>query len=154
MVVSSELEEEYEAKIEEIKYATPHDGFEIIGDHVPWQDILAIYAVKSSTGETADEVVTMIEEKKAVLKDVFWQMCEITYHTETLTETVIIETDDGYGNTVESTETVAKTRLFITVSAKTAYEAAEIFGFVEEQIETLEMLLSDKYVDLWHTMVA
>ena len=40
----------------------------------------------------------MDDSKKAILKDIFWQMNEISSRTETKTEEVITETDDGHGN--------------------------------------------------------
>ena len=49
------------------------------------------------------DVATVDDARKAILKDIFWQMNEISSRTETSTETVIEESDDGNGNIVETT---------------------------------------------------
>ena len=69
---------------------------------------------------TAQEVATMDDTKKQLLKDIFWQMNEISSSTDTKTETVIETSDDGNGNIVETETTVTQTYLYITVSHKTA----------------------------------
>ena len=70
-------------------------------------------------------------------------MNEISSRTETKTETVITETDDGHGNIVETETTVTQTYLYITVSHKTADEMAEQYGFDDDQREQLAELLSE-----------
>lgn len=52
------------------------------------------------------DVATVDDARKAILKDIFWQMNEISSRTETSTETVIEESDDGNGNIVETTTTL------------------------------------------------
>jgi len=79
------------------------------------------------------DVATVDNARKAILKDIFWQMNEISSRTETSTETVIEESDDGNGNIVETTTTVTRTTLYITVSHKTAEEMADYFGFNADQ---------------------
>ncbi len=49
-------------------------------------------------------------------------MNEITHRTETRTETVIVETDDGNGNILEEEAQETITTLYIAVSHKTADE--------------------------------
>ena len=45
-----------------------------------WQEILAVYAVKvSADPDNAQDVAIVTEEKKEILKDVFWDMNEITH---------------------------------------------------------------------------
>ena len=51
----------------------------------------------------------MDENKKQLLKDIFWEMNTISSRTETKTETVITETDDGHGNIVQTETTVTQT---------------------------------------------
>ena len=95
------------------------------------------------------EVATMDESKKQLLTDIFWEMNEISSSTDTKTETVITETDDGHGNIVETESTVTQTYLYITVSHKTADEMAAQYGFNEEQKEYLAELLADENNSLW-----
>ena len=73
----------------------------------------------------AQEVATMDEEKKNLLKNIFWEMNQISYDTESKTETVIIENDDGHGNILEEEIIVTRVYLYISVSHKTVDEMAE-----------------------------
>ena len=75
----------------------------------------------------------MDESKKQLLTDIFWEMNEISSSTDTKTETVITETDDGHGNIVETESTVTQTYLYITVSHKTADEMrTELYTVVDQ----------------------
>ena len=76
-------------------------------------------------------------------------MNQISSRTESKTETVITETDDGHGNIVETESTVTQTYLYITVSHKTAEEMAAQYGFNEEQKGYLAELLADENNYLW-----
>ena len=91
----------------------------------------------------------MDDAKKAILKDIFWQMNAISSRTETKTETVITETDDGHGNIVQTETTVTRTYLYITVTHKTADEMAQQFGFNSDQKKQLNELLSEDNKSLW-----
>lgn len=95
------------------------------------------------------DVATVDDARKAILKDIFWQMNEISSRTETSTETVIEESDDGNGNIVETTTTVTRTTLYITVSHKTAEEMADYFGFNADQRAQLAELLAEENNSLW-----
>ena len=103
--------------------------------------MLSVYAIKPTTDpDNAIDVASVDYSRKAILKDIFWQMNEITSRTETNTETVIEESDDGNGNIVETTTTVTRTTLYITVSHKTAEEMADQFDFDADQREQLAAL--------------
>ena len=79
-------------------------------------------------------------------------MNEISSHTESKTEEVITETDDGHGNIVETTTTVTRTYLYITVSHKTAEEMADHFNFTTDQRQQLE-LLAEENRKLWSSVL-
>ena len=116
--------------------------------------MLAIYSVKTTTDpDNAREVATMDDSKKAILKDIFWQMNEISSRTETQTDTVIEEAGDGTGSIAETTTTVTRTTLYITVSHKTAEEMADHFHFNEEQREQLAALLADENRSMWNQVL-
>ena len=95
----------------------------------------------------------MDDAKKAILKDIFWQMNEISSRTESSTETVIDETDDGNGNIVETSTTVTRTTLYITVSHKTAEEMAAQYAFSTEQRQQLSELLASENNSLWSAVL-
>lgn len=148
--VVREINEDYEAQLDTIKANISYDVLEMSGSRAVWPEVLAIYSVKTTTDpDNAQEVATMDDSKKAILKDIFWQMNEISSRTETQTDTVIEETDDGNGNIVETTTTVTRTTLYITVSHKTAEEMADHFNFDEDQREQLAALLADENRSMW-----
>ena len=66
------------------------------------QEVLSIYAIKVNTDpEDPHEVASMNVFKSEILKDIFWDMNEITYHTETKKEKVKEEKVDEDGNIEE-----------------------------------------------------
>ena len=151
--VISEINKEYEAKITEIKNSNTYDVLEMSGN-VVWPEVLSVYAVKIA-GDPNDpqEVVSMDENKKRVLTDIFWAMNAITYSTETKTENVVTETDDGNGNIVQTYTTLTKTYLYVTVLHKTMGEIVDEYKFNEEQKECLTELLQEKNKSLWKDII-
>ena len=148
--VVQEINDDYQSQIDTTKANISYDVLEMSGSRAVWPEVLAVYAVKTTTDpDNAQDVASMDESKKAILKDIFWQMNAISSRTESKTETVITETDDGNGNIVETETTVTQTYLYITVSHKTADEMADQFGFNDEQREQLAELLSDENNSLW-----
>lgn len=152
--VVREINEEYQNRLEVIKADEPHDKLELSGSRAVWPQVLAIYAVKTTSDPDAPmEVASMDDTRKEILTDIFWQMNDISSRTEEVIETVILETDDGHGNIVETTTTVTQTYLYITVSHKTANEMADQFGFSEEEREQLAALLADENNMLWASVL-
>lgn len=145
-----EINTDYQENLDEIKASHSYDVLEMSGSRAVWKEVLAVYAVKTTTDpDNAQEVATMDDEKLELLKDIFWQMNEISSSTSTQTETVIETSDDGNGNIVETETTVTQTYLYITVSHKTAEEMADQFGFNEDQREQMAELLADENNSLW-----
>ena len=148
--VVREINTEYDTKLDEIQYGTAHDVLEMSGSRAVWKEVLAVYSVKTTTDpDNPQEVATMDEGKKQLLSGIFWEMNEISSRTETKTETVITESDDGHGNIVQTETTVTQTYLYITVSHKTADEMAEQYGFNEKQRQQLLELLAEENNSLW-----
>lgn len=148
--VVQEINTEYQTQIETTKNNITYDVLEMSGSRAVWAEVLSVYAVKTTTDpDNAQEVATMDDSKKAILKDIFWQMNAISSRTETKTETVITETDDGHGNIVQTETTVTRTYLYITVTHKTADEMATQFGFNADQKKQLNELLSEDNKSLW-----
>ena len=81
----------------------------------------------------------MTDEKKALLKQVFWDMNELS----SFTSNVPGEEDDE-----EDTTT-----LYITATAKTADEMADIYGFNDDQRQQLAELLSDENREMWNDVI-
>ena len=140
---------EYQQQIDTAKASVAYDDLEMSGSRAVWPEVLSVYAVKTTTdGENAQEVATVTPEKVEILREIFWAMNTITTRTESHTETVIVESDDGRGNIVEEEQQVTKMTLYITVSHKTAQEMAVEYGFTPDQNKQLEeMLAQDR--SLW-----
>lgn len=152
--VVQEINDDYQQQIDTTKANLSHDVLEMSGSRAVWPEVLAVYAVKTTTDpDNPQEVATIDDSKKAILTDIFWEMNQISSRTETRTETVITETDDGNGNIVETESTVTQTYLYITVSHKTAEEMAEQYGFDEEQKEQLAELLAEENRSLWSAVL-
>ena len=152
--VVQEINDDYQQQIDTTKANLSHDVLEMSGSRAVWPEVLAVYAVKTTTDpDNPQEVATMDDSKKAILTDIFWEMNQISSRTETKTETVITETDDGNGNIVETETTVTQTYLYITVSHKTAEEMAAQYGFDEEQKEQLAELLAEENRSLWSAVL-
>ena len=151
--VVQEINTDYQTQIETTKNNIAYDVLEMSGSRAVWAEVLSVYAVKTTTDpDNAQEVATMDDSKKAILKDIFWQMNAISSHTETKTETVITETDDGHGNIVQTETTVTRTYLYIIATHKTADEMATQFGFNADQKKQLNELLSDKNSSMWESL--
>ena len=152
--VVREINEEYTARLDEIRASCNYDALEMSGSRAVWPEVLAVYAVKTTTdSENPQEVASITDEKKELLRELFWQMNEISSHTAVVTEWELIETDDGNGNIVEERVEVTKTRLYIAVSHKTAEEMAVQMNFDEDQQEQLQELLVPENASLWSAVL-
>ena len=135
-----EINADYQERLGEIKAAHTYDVLEMSGSRALWKEVLAVYAVKTTTDpDQAQNVATMDSEKLDLLKNIFWQMHEVTFSTEDRTELVVEETETS----------VTRTYLHITVSHKTPDEMADIYAFDQDQRDMLAELLDDENNRLW-----
>ena len=141
----AQVNQEYQERLEEIQSSHPHDSLAITGSQAVWKEVLAVYAVKTTTDPDSQDVASMDEEKCRLLTEVFWEMNQLSARVETRTETT--ESEDG--TAVETEVTV----LVISVSHKTAQEIAEPLGFDDSQKEQLQELLSPEFDDLWNELL-
>ena len=149
-----EINADYQSQIDTTRANITYDELEMSGSRAVWPEVLAVYAVKTTTDpDDPQEVATVDDAKKAILNDIFWQMNEISSRTESKTEKVITETDDGHGNIVETATTVTRTHLYITVSHKTAEEMADLFNFNADQRQQLSELLAEENRSMWSAVL-
>ncbi len=141
----AQVNQEYQERLEEIQASHPHDTVEITGSQAVWKEVLAVYAVKTTTDPEGQDVASMDEEKLGLLAEVFWEMNQLSARVETRTET-----SEGEGGTAVEAEI---TVLVISVSHKPAQEMAEQLGFDDNQKEQLQELLSPEYDDLWNELL-
>ena len=120
------------------------------GSRARWQEVLAVYAVKTATDpDNAQEVATMDEDKYDILKSVFWDMHEISKKTETKKVKEYTESTDADGKiTVTETE-VSKTVMTVTVKHLTVDEMKSKYGFNDSQKAQLDEMLSEDKAKLW-----
>ena len=149
-----EINADYQSQIDTVRADSHYNELEMSGSRAVWPEVLAVYAVKTTTDpDDPQEVATVDNAKKAILKDIFWRMNELSSRTESKTEEVITETDDGHGNIVETTTTVTRTYLYITVSHKTAEEMADNFNFNADQRQQLSELLAEGNRSMWSAVL-
>lgn len=136
----SVLNSEFAARIEQIKAENPYDELDMdnAGSAAMisnWRDVLAVYAVRTTTDNASpDEVATLTEEKMEILREIFWDMNTITYWTE------IVPGGKDEADTVI---------LHLTVTIKTHLQMADEYRFNTEQRRLLEELMQPKYQELF-----
>ncbi len=146
----AEINEEYGERLEQLKEENEHEVFRLSGSRAPWKDVLAVYAVKVNTdSENPQVVANLTEEKKELLRGVFWDMNTISHQIgrETITE-IVVQTDEK-GNAAEKEQTVEKTVLTVSVTHKPAEEMAARYFFNPSQKAALTELLAPEFDTLW-----
>ncbi|MFC4600239.1 C40 family peptidase [Cohnella hongkongensis] len=110
-----------------------------------WPDVLAVFAVKTSTDKAGFDVVTMDRQRVEMLQTVFWDMNQIDSHVETLehTELVFIEKEDG--SIEEHVVTEYERVLQLSITARTADQQASHYDFSTEQVDLVNELLSAEF---------
>ena len=82
------IDQEYSDRLSQLRSSIPHDSVEMSGSRVVWPDVLTVYAVKTTMdSDTPMDAASMTDEKLQLLKDLFWQMNEISHYTQTVTRT-------------------------------------------------------------------
>ena len=136
----SVLNGEFAARIEQIKAENPYDELDMdnAGSDAMisnWRDVLAVYAVRTTTDNASpDEVATLTEEKMEILREIFWDMNAISYHLET------VSGGEDEGDTVI---------LRITVTVKDHLQMADEYRFNADQRKLLEELMQPEYQELF-----
>ena len=136
----SVLNGEFAARIEQIKAENPYDELDMdnAGSAAMisnWRDVLAVYAVRTTTDASSpDEVATLTEEKLDILRQIFWEMNEISYWLETVP-----------GGEDEEDTVI----LHIRVAVKDHLQMAEAYHFTTEQKKLLEELMQPEYEELF-----
>ena len=129
--IVAECNMELSNKLDDIENAAAADRSEIIGEQANWDLVLAVFATKVAGVEddTVQDVVVITEDKKQKLKNVFWDMHEITSRTETVAS----------GDNSEKV-------VYITITAKTKENMISQYNFTRKQQEALDTLLEQDEV--------
>lgn len=145
--VIAECNNEFYDKLQSIQDKNVHEEYVLEGKLASWKDMLVIYTVKVSKGINENDVITIDDNKKQIMKDIFWNMNSLS--SEVKTETI---TEQGV-NTDELPTEIEKEVLHIIITSKNAEQMKEEYSFNELQLEQYNELLSDEYSSLWNGII-
>ena len=149
----ADLNGEYQAHIQEIEAANPHDRQEVTSNDgilsVNWEDVLAVFSAKVTGAEDGSQVASLDDAQVDELRSIMWEMNAISYTTRTESSSVEVTSTDENGNEVTSTETVTETILEITITHKTPEEMAQQYNFNDRQNEYLALMTEPENENLW-----
>ena len=146
----SELTSEHYANLTAMKASYTYDLLEVKDNtSINWKDVLAVYAVKTTSGENPLEVVTLDDTKINLLRDIMKDMNTMTgvVTPKVVAETVV--TTDENGNSIKTTTYVTKKVLTVSILQLNVDEISALYNFNDEQKALLEELMSGEYNDLW-----
>lgn len=131
----AEIQGEYHAELER-----PQNGdfasVQIVGQAPDWREVVAVFASKTAGAGDGVDVFTLDEERVELLRQVFWDMCEIT----TATQTVDVPDSDPDDDVDDGHTGIALT---ITITAKTAEQMRMEYSFTKYQNDALDILLEN-----------
>ncbi|MGI5848872.1 MAG: NlpC/P60 family protein [Christensenellales bacterium] len=150
--ISADFQAKIDGKIDELSSGGLYDEVKIVyegdidGDSAVcnnWTDVLTVFAVKYM-GENV-EVITITPEKVDELKNVFYEMNELSTCTETIVEETTVTNDDDEEETVTHTTLI----IYVKVNSLTYEEGAAAYNFTTEQIEIADEMMSPDYYTLY-----
>ena len=150
----SELTSEHYANLTAMKLSYTYDLFEVKGNtSINWKDVLAVYAVRTTSSDNPLEVVTLDDEKMDILREIMKDMNTMTgIVTPRLVAEKVVTTDEE-GNSVVTTQYVTKKVLTVTIVQLSKDEISTLYNFNDEQKAMLDELMSEEYNDLWAELV-
>ena len=131
----AEIQGEYHAELELLQNGD-FASVQIIGQAPDWREVVAVFASKTAGAEDGVDVFTLDEERVELLRQAFWDMCEIT----TATQTVDVPDSNPDDDVDDSHTGIALT---ITITAKTAEQMRLIYAFTKYQNDALDILLEN-----------
>ena len=153
----SQLNAEHYNELTEMKSRYTYDTLEMEGSgniSIDWKDVLAVYAVKTTTSaDNAYEVATMDDIKMDLLRDVISDMNQISCIIVPTVVSETVTTTDEDGNTVTTTQFVTKNTLKITITKLSVDQIVVQYNFNNEQKKQLTELMSPEYDELWNAII-
>lgn len=131
----AEIQGEYHAELERLQNGD-FVSVQIVWQAPDWREVVAVFASKTAGAEDGIDVFTLDEERVELLRQVFWDMCEIT----TATQTVDVPDSDPDDDVDDSHTGIALT---ITITSKTAEQMRLIYVFTKYQNDALDILLEN-----------
>ena len=145
--VVAECNQEFSDKLQSIQDSNPHDDYVLEGSMASWKDVLTVYTIKQSNGVNQQDVMTIDDNKKNVIKQIFWDMNSLT--SEVRDEMV---TEQGT-NADEMPKQVQKKVLHIKINTKTIEQMKNDYHFSPAQNKQLAELTDNKYASLWNGVI-
>ena len=145
--VVAECNQEFSDKLQSIQDSNPHDDYVLEGSMASWKDVLTVYTIKQSNGVNQQDVMTIDDNKKNVIKQIFWDMNSLT--SEVKDEMV---TEQGT-NADEMPKQVQKKVLHIKINTKTLEQMKNDYHFSLAQNKQLAELTDNKYASLWNGVI-
>mgnify|MGYP004658578805 FL=1 len=145
--VVAECNQEFSDKLQSIQDSNPHDDYVLEGSVASWKDVLTVYTIKQSNGVNQQDVMTIDDNKKNVIKQIFWDMNSLT--SEVKDEMV---TEQGT-NADEMPKQVQKKVLHIKINTKTLEQMKNDYHFSPAQNKQLAELTDNKYASLWNGVI-
>ena len=131
----AEIQGEYHTELERLQNGD-FVSVQIVGQAPDWREVVSVFASKTAGAEDGIDVFTLDEERVELLRQVFWDMCEIT----TATQDVDVPDSDPDDDVDDSHTGIALT---ITITAKTAEQMRLIYAFTKYQNDALDILLEN-----------
>ena len=131
----AEIQGEYHAELERLQNGD-FASVQIVGQAPDWREVVAVFASKTAGAGDGVDVFTLDEERVELLRQVFWDMCEIT----TATQTVDVPDSDPDDDVDDGHTGIALT---ITITAKTAEQMRMEYSFTKYQNDALDILLEN-----------
>ena len=135
----AEIQGEYHAELERLQNGD-FASVQIVGQAPDWREVVSVFASKTAGAEDGVDVFTLDEERVELLRQVFWDMCEITTATQTV-DVPDSDPDDDVDDDVDDSHTGIA--LTITITAKTAEQMRLIYAFTKYQNDGLDILLEN-----------
>ncbi len=150
----SELTSEHYANLLALRTSYTYDLYEVQGNtSINWKEVLAVYAVKTTSSENPLEVVTLNDEKIDLLREIMKDMNTMTGAVvpRVVAETTVSTDEDGHS--VKITTYVTKKVLVVTIAQLNANQIAEVYRMNDEQKAQINELLSEEYDALWRDLI-
>lgn len=145
--VVAECNQEFSDKLQSIQDSNPHDDYVLEGSMASWKDVLTVYTIKQSNGVNQQDVMTIDDNKKNTIKQIFWEMNSLS--SEVKDEMV---TEQGT-NANEMPKQVQKRVLHIKINTKTLEQMKNDYHFTPAQNKQLAELTDNKYASLWNGVI-
>lgn len=128
----SEINLELNSKIRQLEESDVYDNVIVNYEKIDWKKVLVIYAALVTNGHDNISLISVTNERKVLLRKVFWEMNYITSSVE------------NFNN---------KKTLKIDINTKSVDEMINSYKFNNIQLLQVKELLNNKYSSLWSMII-